>query len=182
MAAFDSFVRNLINRFAITILTANSYQGNFGNNYGSAAYVALFGYQQLTSRQVLYPGYNSLGFTTTFTLKPNTSVLFTFSGKPQLGAHGFWSMAYYGADQYLIPNPLNRFEVGDRTYSYQFQDGTGPVYGTKANSTHDGPFQILAQPADLPPPSNWTGNWLPASSSFSMIGEFFTVARLRSND
>ena len=147
-----------------------SYQGNYGTHYAAAAYVALYGYQQLRVDQTLYPGYGALGFTTAFNLEANQSVLFTFSAKPKLKATGFWSLTVYGSDQYLIPNELNRFEAGDRNYNTTYIDG-GYVYGPSANSSQDGPFQILAQPADLPPPANWTGNWLPVAQNFTQIGE-----------
>lgn len=149
-------------------LSIPSYQGNFGTHYASTAYVALTGYQQQTVRQTLYPGYNSLGFSSSFRLQPNKSVLLTFSGKPKVVNPGFWSLAVYGADQYLIPNDLNRFEVGDRTYNLTYEDGER-IYGPGSNSSRDGPFQILVQPADLRPPRNWTNNWLPTNSSFSWI-------------
>lgn len=155
-------------------LSIPSFQGNFGTNYASAAYVALFGYQQLTTHQVLYPGFRSLGFTSSFHLEKNKALLFTFAGKPKLFSEGFWSLTVYGDDQYLIPNPLDRYEAGDRTHSIQYQDGSGPVYGDKANSSHDGPFQVLAQPVDQPPPKNWTGNWLPVKSDFSLILRWYT--------
>lgn len=67
---------------------------------------------------------------------------------------GFWSLTIYGADQYLIPNPVNRFEVGDRS-NLTYQDGT-LVYGAGAANVTDEPFEVLMQPADLVPPSNWT--------------------------
>lgn len=77
----------------------------------------------------------------------------------------------YGADQYLIPNPLNRFEVGDRSFNLTYQGSGKPVYGQSANKTEDGSFQILVQPANLIPPTNWTGNWLPAARDISFISK-----------
>ena len=150
------------------LLPIPSYQGNFGTHYGSAAYVALAGYQQQTVRQTLYPGFGSLGFTSVFNLEPNTALLVTFSGKPRLQNTGFWSLSLYGADQYLVVNELDRFEVGDRTQNLTYEDGQY-IYGPSANSSRDGPFQILVQPADLKPPTNWTNNWLPAATTFTWI-------------
>lgn len=149
-------------------LSIASYQGNYGTHYSAAAYVALFGYQQQTILQTLYPGYRSLGFTSVFSLEPNKSLLLSFSGKPQLEEHGFWSLSVYGSDQYLIPNDIYRFEVGDRTYNLTYEDGE-PIYGPSANSSRDSPFQILVQPADIQPPTNWTNNWLPAATTFTWI-------------
>ncbi|QIX02319.1 hypothetical protein AMS68_007836 [Peltaster fructicola] len=145
-----------------------AYQGFYGSHYSAAAYVALGGYQQQTVKQTLYPGFQGPVFSSFYTLSANGSWLFTFSGKPRVKAPGFWSLSVYGADQYLIKNPLNRFEVGDRTYSLVYEDGT-PVYGPAADATKDGPFHILLQPVDVPPPANWTSNWLPAERSFFML-------------
>lgn len=154
-------------------LSTASYQGNFGTNYGARAYVAIAGYQQQTVKQTLYPGYKTLGFTSQVTLAPNTSYLLTFSGKPKLKRTGFWSFTVYGPDQYLIRNPLNRFEQGDRSYNLTYQDGSGYVYGPNANASHDGPFQVLVQNVNNTPPANWTGNWIPGSNSFSYITRWY---------
>lgn len=137
-----SHLRVFTNDWQLSIF---SYQGKFGTNYGSCAYVAIAGYQQQTVRQTLYPGYKTLGFTSQVTLEPNTSYLLTLSGKPQLKQTGFWSFTVYGADQYLIPNSPNRFEQGDRSYNLTYQDGSGYVEGPNANVSHDGPFQVSVQ-------------------------------------
>ena len=163
-----SHVRNEGNGW---LLFAPSYQGNYGTNYAAAAYIALFGYQAQNVRQTLYPGFNALGFNSMFTLAPNSALLVTFSGKPVLQTAGFWSLTVYGSDQYLVSNPIDRYEVGDRTYNLTYETG-GYIYGPSANATANGPFQILVQPASITPPSNWTTNWLPRSAAFSWICEF----------
>jgi hypothetical protein len=165
-----SHLRTFTNGWELSIA---SFQGSFGTNYGSRAYVAIAGYQQQTVDQTLYPGYKTLGFTSQVTLQPNTSYLLTFSGKPQLKETGFWSYTVYGADQYLIKNPLNRYEQGDRSFNLTYQDGSGYVYGPNANASHDGPFQILVQNVNNTPPANWTGNWIPGSDTFSYITRWY---------
>ena len=136
-----------------------SAEGNFGTNYASRANVAQTGYQQLVPYITLYPGYKGASFST-FTLAPSQSLLFTFSGRPPIHPLGFWSLTVYGADQYLVPNTLNRFEVGDRS-NLTFNDGT-PVYNDEKPTGEDAEFKVLMQPADIAPPANWTSNWLPA--------------------
>lgn len=168
----SSHIRELGNNWQVSI---PSYQGNYGTNYGVRAYIAIAGYQQQTVRQTLYPGYKNLGFTSIVTLQPNTSALFTFSGKPPLKTAGFWSLSVYGSDQYLIPNALNRFEIGDRSTNLTYQDGSGTVYGSSANASHDGPFQVLVQNVNATPPANWTGNWIPGDSTFSYICEYSII-------
>jgi hypothetical protein len=65
----------------------------------------------------------------------------------------------YGADQYLVPNELGRYVIGDRSTQLKYEDG-GLVYGgdggLSGNGMEDGRFQVLLQPADIPPPNNWT--------------------------
>ena len=151
-------------------LSVPQYQGNYGTNYAARAYIAIAGYQAQTVKQTLYPGYGNIGFTSIVNLQPNTSLLVTFSGKPKLKKTGFWSWTVYGDNQYLVPNSLNRFEIGDRSYNFTYQS-SGTVYGPQANSSRDGPFQILVQNANITPPANWTGNWIPSTDSFSYIGK-----------
>lgn len=155
-------------------LSIPEYQGQLGVNYAARAYVAIAGYQQQTVKETLYPGYKSLGFTSSISWAPNTSLLFTFSGRPQLEEFGFWSVTVYGANQYLIRNPIGRASVGDRTYNLTYQGSNDLVYKPSANSTRDGPFQILVQPVDLVSPQNWTRNWLPSTSEFSFITRWYT--------
>ncbi|KAJ4364804.1 hypothetical protein N0V95_000648 [Ascochyta clinopodiicola] len=156
-------------------VSTEAYQGNFGRNYAGRASVAIAGYQQLPAQQVLYPGYRSTGFTSQFSLASNQSLLWTFSGKPPVQAQdfGFWSVTVYGDDQYLIPNPIGRSSVSDRTWNLTYQGTNQTLYGPNANATSNGPFQVLLQPANIPPPANWTSNWLPVARNFSIITRWY---------
>jgi hypothetical protein len=94
-------------------------------------------------------------------LNATSAFLFTFSGKPPIKSTGFWSLTVYGADQYLVPNELGRYVIGDRTSGLKFENGDlvnqpGKEDASIGNSTMDGKFQVLLQPADIPPPKNWT--------------------------
>lgn len=155
-------------------LSIDSFEGNFTTNYAPRALVAQTGYQQLVSDIVIYPGWQTSSFGNYY-LAPNESFLFTFSAKPPIQGSsslyptggitpdqaGFWSLTVYGPDQYLIDNVLNRYEVGDRTPSLQYEDGT-KVYRADAPANESKPFQVLMQRADVAPPANWTVNWLPS--------------------
>lgn len=90
---------------------------------------------------------------------------------------GFWSVTVYGDDQYLIPNPIGRSEVSDRTWNLTYQGTNQTIYGPEANATRNGPFQVLLQPADIPPPANWTSNWLSVAKNFSFISELKIVGK-----
>jgi hypothetical protein len=138
--------------------------GDFGADYGLRLAVASSGYLMLKAPNALYPAWSNtsggsggLG-STQESLGPNESYLFSFSAKPSLQSTGFWSLTAY-ADNYLIPNDRNVYSLGDRS-NLTYPDGSS-IYGPNASSS-DGPFQILVQPADVVPPSNWTNNWLPA--------------------
>ncbi|KAL7905632.1 hypothetical protein GGI35DRAFT_460096 [Trichoderma velutinum] len=127
--------------------------GNFHSFYTVRSIIAYTGYLQLVQEEALYPEYLGSGIKG-LSLTGNESYTLTFSGKPPV--KGFWSLTAYNSSSYLIPNPLNRYSLGDRS-SLTYDDGQ-LVYGTDRN----GSFTILIQPADVTPPANWTNNWLPA--------------------
>ena len=129
--------------------------GNFHMDYVIRAYIAYHGYLQLVKTQALYPQW--FGDGSEMQLNANQSYIFTFSAKPPSQS---WSITAYGPTSYLIPNPLDRFSLGS-TSNITYPDGS-QVYDSSASTDDNRPFQILMQPADVPPPKNWTSNWLPA--------------------
>jgi hypothetical protein len=147
-----SYSKNLIDVGNNWVIPKVKCQGIFGLEYGCRAYRALRGYLGLVQSENLFITNKS----DNLTLNATSAFLFTFSGKPPIKSTGFWSLTVYGADQYLVPNELGRYVVGDRSTQLKFEDG-GLVYGDdSANGTVDGRFQVLLQPADNPPPVNWT--------------------------
>ncbi|KAL3485513.1 hypothetical protein BJX62DRAFT_242869 [Aspergillus germanicus] len=140
---------------------APSAQGNYGRDYKMRYYVAQWGYLALVASEALYPSYHDplSDGGTTLTLGADQAYTITFASKPPLVPGGFWSVTAYNAEQYLVPNSLNRYALGDRS-NITYADGL-PVYGGSSVSEETS-FQILVQPADLQPPRNWTSNWLPA--------------------
>lgn len=128
------------------------------------AFTAYRGYLELVHKQALYPEYFGPDITSgagTLEIGANESYLFTFSGTPP---SQFWSMTLCGSTNYLIPNPLNRYDLSSTSKSLKYPNGK------------EGPFQILVQPANKAPPANWTGNWLPCESGG---GEFALNCELR---
>ncbi|RJE22563.1 hypothetical protein PHISCL_05109 [Aspergillus sclerotialis] len=136
-----------------------SAQGDYGTDYKERYYIAYFGYLGLVASEAIYPSYRdpTNGGSATLSLTPKQAYLITFSSKPPLEKDGFWSITAYNAEQYLVPNPLNRYSIGDRS-NLTYPDGS-LVY---SSSSKNESFQILVQPADVEPPKNWTSNWLPA--------------------
>ena len=156
-----------------------SESGDFHSDYINRAYIAWSAYLELQTYEALYPSYFGPARATKSTtsnllsLLADQSLLFTFSSKPPVS--GFWSLTAYGQNNFLVPNPLHRFSLGDRS-NVTYPDGS-LVYGIGGSSSkdhnedNDKPFQLLMQAADVPPPVNWTSNWLPAPAG----GGNFTV-------
>lgn len=165
-ASFDVPGRVITETNGWTMLAPN-ITGNYNKAYGVRTSIAITGYLALAAPNALYPTFNNgtqtggLNAATSFQLGPDESLLYTFSGRPPIKNTGFWSLTAY-EDNLLIPNPLNRSSLGDRS-NLTFPDGQ-LVYsmGGIATNHGDGEFQILIQPADVAPPVNWTSNWLPA--------------------
>jgi len=183
------------------VLQNTTVQGNFLTDYASRYQIAITGYLQLPASEALYPSW-APGTLSGESLTAKQAYLFTFYGLPPVDTTkgGFWSLTAYTADQFLVPNGLGRYEVGDRTEGLHYSDGTllypqgSAVGSTKSNNaTMSSPtmsanyantttvcsgstltestrqFQVLLQPADVQPPSNWTANWLPAPSGGGVL-------------
>jgi hypothetical protein len=164
-----------------SILQSNK-TGDFGTEYGLRTAVAASAYLMLKAPNAVYPSWSNdisertaLSGTANLHLGPDESYLYTFSRKPPLHAAGFWSLTAYGADGYFVDSPVGVYALGDRsnlTYpsgARVYDRGSaGPASNqrhdtttTTTTTTNNGPFQILLQAADIPPPANWTSNWLP---------------------
>ena len=142
--------------------------GDFHSDFIFRAYTAYTGYLQLVSTQAIYPEYIVNG-TSQLSLTKDECYIMHFSGKPPTA---FWSLTPY-VDNYLVPNGLGRYSLHEQS-NITYADGT-LVYG--AGDT-GGPFEILIQAADVPPPKNWTSNWLPAPAgggSFNVNCEFSRI-------
>lgn len=143
-------------------ITKPAVSGNFenGTNHAYRAAIASSAFLMLQAPNAVYPSWTNSSFgkcsdaSQEYTLGPRDSYIYTFSGRPPIQSTGFWSLTAY-SNNYLIPNDLDRYGLGDRS-NLTFADGRAVSGGD------DGVFQILIQPADVPPPTNWTSNWLPA--------------------
>lgn len=142
LRATPGFVENLGNNW-----TLNQPMGLYSSYYQARYFIAARGYLAITKEQVLYPA------TPTLELGANQSYIIRFSRRPKTVDGGFWSLTVYGPDQFLVPNPLRRYALGDRS-NLTFPDGRPLSKGA------DGPFDILVQPSDVKPPSNWTSKYV----------------------
>ncbi|KAE8306252.1 DUF1254-domain-containing protein [Aspergillus transmontanensis] len=157
---------------------APTAQGDYGVNYAMREFVAYSGYLALRATEALYPSYGA--FQKGLHLGPRESYIFTFPSKPPMAQYGFWSLTAYNAEEYLVPNTLNRYALSDRS-NLTYADGS-LVYNGDTNG--DESFQLLVQPADVSPPKNWTSNWLPApkgGGGLSLTLRFYAPTEQLSN-
>ncbi|KIW72720.1 hypothetical protein PV04_00896 [Phialophora macrospora] len=155
LKATSGFVRKLGNDWY-----ANSpmISGDFRSFYAARYMTAKRGYLGTSSEQAVYPSYVPPGREAgipDITIGPRQAIKVSFSGKPRLHPLGFWSLSLYGKDQLFIPNELEHYALGDRS-DLRYVDGV-PLADRE-----DGKFELLIQPVDCPPPSQWNSNWLPA--------------------
>ena len=64
-----------------------------------------------------------------------------FSSLPPVEEGGFWSITAYGGDNYLIDNPINRYNVTDRSEYKLNVDGSLDVT-LSANAPQDGSYWL----------------------------------------
>jgi hypothetical protein len=156
--------------------------GKFGTDYGLRMEISETGYLMLQAPYAVYPSWSNGTVARPMEgelleLGADESYIYTFSGKPPLRELGFWSLTAYDSDGFLIPNPRNVSSLGDRS-NITYTSG-GAVYGADSDVEQDGAFQLLIQAADVSPPANWTGNWLPGPSgggNMTSLLRFFNAA------
>jgi len=147
-AAADAHAR-ILNRRKGLDLTRNGWValgnalGVYGNDYLQRAFIAYAGLGALPPEEAIYP-----------------MVPLDGAGKPLSGAaryvlhfdkdqippaDAFWSLTMYGADQFFVANPIDRFAIGDRDKLAFNADGSLDLYIQKEN-----------------PGADKQANWLPA--------------------
>lgn len=165
--------------------TAEHILGNYGSYYNARHIVARRGYLALTRDQAFYPVYTggNPAIPYYYDIEPHEAYVVRFSTKPKLLPTGFWSITVYDGTGYLVRNELDRYVLGDRS-GLAYEDGVA-VYGDDESSgKRDGPFEVLLQPADVPPPKKWMSNWLPAPAGggkFSFSMRFYGAEESMSN-
>lgn len=123
--------------------------GNYISDFAARAYIASNALGQLLPYEASYPEYVGEDQAATLFVGAHQATIFTLSAKPPVT--GFWSLTAYDSNNYLIPNGLNRYALGDRS-NLTYADGE-IVY---ADPNSNRPLQILMQPVDVTPPANWT--------------------------
>lgn len=101
-------------------------QGSYGIDYQQRAFVAYMGLGANLAEDAMYPSTavdsegNALNGTNKYILH--------FDKGQTPPANAFWSLTMYDHDGYFIPNPINRYTIGDRSDLKQNKDGSIDIY------------------------------------------------------
>jgi hypothetical protein len=131
--------------------------GNFGDDYATRAFIARNGLTANTPYEAIYWG-NTLDSEGKF-LRGDNKYTITFKEGIPFIPPGFWSITLYNsANNYTVPNPINRYMLGNDTPDIK--------------KNPDGSFTIYIQ-SDSPGPDK-ESNWLPAPPAPS---QFYLIPR-----
>jgi hypothetical protein len=120
----------------------NQMQGKYEIR-ASAAYMGLYGSDL---EETYYPiSYADADGESYDGSRYNYLIHFESNEIPPVGPGGFWSITIYDEDQFMVPNPINRYSIGDRSRLSYNDDGSLDIY-----IQHDSPGPDLES------------NWLPA--------------------
>ncbi|MFT3813491.1 MAG: DUF1254 domain-containing protein [Acidovorax sp.] len=169
--AFQNFVAQGRSRFA----RRNGWNmavariGSYGEDYLLRAFIAYAGLGALTPEEAIYP--TALADQDGQPLKGEARYVLHFDKNQLPPAKAFWSLSMYGADQFFVDNPINRFAIGDRDKLAFNADGSLDLYIQHASPGKDKEANWLPAPAQgpfsmnlrlyLPQAQATDGRWLP---------------------
>lgn len=142
--------------------------GVYGNDYLQRAFVAYLGLGALPPEEAIYPMAPVDGQGKPLTGSARYVLHFDKDKLPP--ADAFWSLTMYGADQFFVANPINRFAIGDRDKLTYNADGSLDIYIQNASPGADRESNWLPAPAGpftmnlrlyLPQPQAREGRWNP---------------------
>jgi hypothetical protein len=120
--------------------------GVYGNHYLKRAIVAMVGLGANQPEDAVYPLAVSDADGKPLTGDRNYVLHFDKERLPPVDA--FWSVTMYDSEGFLVPNPMNRFAVGDRDSLRYNSDGSLDIYIQSAS-----------------PGADKEANWLPGPKS-----------------
>jgi hypothetical protein len=127
-------------------LIPGRYIGAYGTNYLGRAIIATAALGANTPPETVYP--LAVDDAKGRPLSGHHRYTIRFARGQLPPANAFWSVTIYGKDRYLVPNPIDRYAIGDRTKGLR--------------RGRDGSLTIYVQHSR--PPGAAGANWLPAPS------------------
>jgi hypothetical protein len=100
--------------------------GSYGIDYLWRAVVALIGLGANLPEDALYPRATKDAEGQPLTGENEYVIRFSKDQLPPVGA--FWSITLYNSKQFFVPNPINRYAIGDRDKLKFDDDGSLPIY------------------------------------------------------
>jgi hypothetical protein len=145
------------------------YVGAYGRNYLGRAVIATAALGANTRPETVYPLAVDDVDGRPLSGRRRYTIRFPRGQLPPAGA--FWSVTIYGKDRYLVPNPIGRYAIGDRTKGLRRgRDGSLTIYvqhsrpkgaaGANWLPAPSGSFR-LAMRIYEPRRSVLTGRWVP---------------------
>jgi len=124
--------------------------GIYGSDYLLRAFIAYAGLGALPPQEAIYP--SCLADQSGQPLTGAARYVLHFDKAQLPPAKAFWSLTMYGADQFFVDNPINRYAIGDRDKLAFNADGSLDLYIQRES-----------------PGKDKEANWLPAAAGpFSM--------------
>lgn len=134
---------------------ALTHIGTYDNNYLARAVVARFGLGANIPQDAIYPF--TIVDSTGQQLNGKNKYVMHFGKNNMPPVNGFWSLTMYDTDGYFVPNPINRYAIGDRD---------------KLKLNADGSLDIYIQ--NEKPSEDKVSNWLPAPpGDFNLLLRFY---------
>ncbi len=155
LASLASALSTQSRRQGLWTTAANT--GVFGNDYAFRARMARVGLLALPPSEAVYFSARSSARGQPLDGRTGHTLILPAGSWPPLTAPGFWSLSMYGADNYFVDNPIQRFAIN------------GFTPGLKPQA--DGSLKIHLQCTD--PGGEASANWLPAP-----CGPFWVSLRL----
>ena len=141
-------------------LVSLKYIGDYGRNWLGRAVVADFALGANTAPETVYPAAHTDSRGRTLRGSRRYRIRFAKGNLPP--ADAFWSLTMYNANNFLHPNSLRRYAIGDRTKGLR--------------RGRDGSLTIAIQ--RTPPKGALAANWLPAPPGrFRMIMRIYEPRR-----
>jgi hypothetical protein len=147
-------------------LVQRTGMGSYGANYQKRAYVALIGLGANLPQDAIYPMTRVDGDGKPLTGANRYVIHFDKGRTPPVNA--FWSVTVYDMEQFLVPNPIKRYAIGDRDRLKFNEDGSldlfvqhgspGPEKESNWLPTLEGPFNLIMR-LYWPKESMLDGSW-----------------------